>query len=65
MEVIYKVTRPKFIFCDVENYQAAVTVNKNLNLNARIYIMNGVVENFPNVKDLLGNYKDEELEQFV
>ncbi|KAI8117476.1 Luciferin 4-monooxygenase [Lucilia cuprina] len=65
LEVIYKVTRPKFIFCDVANYQAAVNVNKNLNLNARIYVVNGEVANLPNVNDLLGHYSYEELEEFV
>ncbi|XP_061386669.1 uncharacterized protein LOC133321600 [Musca vetustissima] len=38
--LIYKITRPKLIFCDVENYQIAQEVNRELNLDALIFIMN-------------------------
>ncbi|XP_073848618.1 uncharacterized protein [Musca autumnalis] len=40
VSLIYKVTRPKVIFCDVENYQIAKDINRELNLEAKIFIMN-------------------------
>ncbi|KAM7342993.1 uncharacterized protein ACRADG_010170 [Cochliomyia hominivorax] len=54
---IYNNTRPKIIFCDVENYENARNVNKNLNLNAEIYLMNGELSGVKNIKDLL-KYED-------
>ncbi|TMW41839.1 hypothetical protein DOY81_013081, partial [Sarcophaga bullata] len=60
-------TRPKIIFCDVENYANAHEVNKNLNLNALIILMNGEISGVRNIKDLLESDKqleNGELEAF-
>ncbi|XP_065368180.1 uncharacterized protein LOC135960740 [Calliphora vicina] len=53
VSLIYSNTRPKIIFCDVENYENIREANKNLNLNALIYLMNGEIAGVKNVKDLL------------
>lgn len=38
--MIYKVTKPKIIFCDVENYNIAERVNRELNLGGEIFVIN-------------------------
>ncbi|XP_037810846.1 luciferin 4-monooxygenase-like [Lucilia sericata] len=52
-ELIYKVTRPKIIFCDVENYEIAAKVNQDLQLNAPIFIMNGEVKGVSSILSLV------------
>ncbi|XP_073848619.1 uncharacterized protein [Musca autumnalis] len=53
--LLYKITRPKLIFCDVENYQIAQEVNRELNLDALVFIMNDNegVKGLGHIKDLL------------
>ncbi|KNC21035.1 hypothetical protein FF38_02010 [Lucilia cuprina] len=51
--LIYNNTRPKVIFCDVENYENARAANENLNLNAFIYLMNDEIAGVRNIKELL------------
>lgn len=53
VELIYKVTTPKIIFCDVENYEIAAEVSRNLNLNAPVYVMNGVKKGAANILELV------------
>ncbi|XP_061386670.1 long-chain-fatty-acid--CoA ligase-like [Musca vetustissima] len=40
VSVIYKVTRPKILFCEVSNYPIAQDINRELQLEAKIFIMN-------------------------
>lgn len=53
--MVYKVTQPKLLFCDAENYQTALEVNNQLQLNAPIFVMNDndIVEGVGHIKDLL------------
>lgn len=53
VSLIYKDTRPKIIFCDVENYETTKAANENLNLNALIFLMNGEISGVRNVRELL------------
>lgn len=53
VQLIYKVTTPKIIFCDVENYEIAAEVSRNLNLNAPVYLMNGIIKGVGNILELV------------
>ena len=64
MSLIYKNTQPKIIFCDVENYANAKEANKNLNLNAPIYLINGEIPGVSNIKDLLETDKQLENDEW-
>ncbi|XP_005183357.1 uncharacterized protein LOC101887963 [Musca domestica] len=63
--LIYKITRPKLIFCDAANYQIAQEVNRELNLDAVVFIMNDNegVKGLGHIKDLL-NAKGSRDEQY-
>ncbi|XP_013097606.2 uncharacterized protein LOC106080688 [Stomoxys calcitrans] len=39
--LIYKLTRPKIIFCETDNYGIALKVNEELNLKAPLFLLNG------------------------
>lgn len=54
--MIYKVTQPKIIFCDLENFKIAEEVKLTLNLDIPIYIVNDKysgVAGDGHIKDLL------------
>ncbi|KAM7341861.1 uncharacterized protein ACRADG_009494 [Cochliomyia hominivorax] len=57
VELIYKVTTPKIIFCDLENYEIAFKVCQDLNLNVPIYVMNGEINGVPNILSLVKSEK--------
>ncbi|XP_005183356.1 2-succinylbenzoate--CoA ligase-like [Musca domestica] len=55
VSLIYKVTRPKIIFCEVENYPIAKDIIRELQLEAKIFIMNDCdgVPGVGHIRDLL------------
>ncbi|XP_061386668.1 luciferin 4-monooxygenase-like [Musca vetustissima] len=60
VSMVYKVTQPKILFCDAENYKTALQVNDQLKLNAPVFVMNDndVVEGVGHIKDLLKDEND-------
>ncbi|KAM7342454.1 luciferin 4-monooxygenase-like [Cochliomyia hominivorax] len=53
VELIYKVTTPKIIFCDVENYEIILKVCQDLNFKIPIYVMNGELKGAPSILSLV------------
>lgn len=51
--LVYKITKPKIIFCDMKNYDVARQANEDLQLKALIFLMNGHIAGVPHIKDLL------------
>ncbi|XP_013097609.2 uncharacterized protein LOC106080690 [Stomoxys calcitrans] len=56
LALIYNLTKPKIIFCELENCKIAQEVNSQLNLNAQIFVLNGngvVPDGVSHIRDLL------------
>ncbi|XP_065369147.1 uncharacterized protein LOC135961568 [Calliphora vicina] len=53
VQLIYDVTKPKIIFCDVENYEITVKVCQDLNLSAPKFLMNGEIMGVPSILSLV------------
>uniref|UniRef100_A0A1I8PPG4 AMP-dependent synthetase/ligase domain-containing protein n=1 Tax=Stomoxys calcitrans TaxID=35570 RepID=A0A1I8PPG4_STOCA len=52
---LYENTRPKFIFCDKENYESALSANETLDLKARIVVLTGQVQGVTHISELVQN----------
>ncbi|XP_037945962.1 4-coumarate--CoA ligase-like 7 [Teleopsis dalmanni] len=53
VKIVFEVTTPKIIFCDVHNYEIIKSARDELHLTADIYLLNGVIHGVRNVKELL------------
>lgn len=50
---MYEITKPKVIFCDVDNYATLDAVKQSLKFNTELILLTGSLPGVRNIQDLL------------
>lgn len=52
---MYEITKPKVIFCDLDNYETLKAVKSSLKFETELILLTGTIPGVRNVQDLLAD----------
>ena len=55
---MYEITKPKVIFCDLDNYETLAAVKKSLKFKTELILLSGSLQGVRNIQDLLEDGAD-------